>query len=181
MLRTGLNAARFVQGEVFCFGRPRNRHDPTRFEKADMVSVKIANATIMPTDDDSGSRLSAISDTHVTVNEPIRSTRRGSLIVSQMPISLRNPRLRSAPCRVAVEVAADLRLVHVKRQRFGRHTWTRDHDKGRVTCRRRRKRGGERLSRRPVARADQHVDVGKIDAGAFEAFAVNVVCPSIRP
>ena len=48
----------------------------------------------MPSVADSGSKLNAISETHVTANEPIRNTRRGSLIVSQMPInapSTRNP------------------------------------------------------------------------------------------
>src|SRR5579872_203348 len=68
-------------------GKHSGGNTPTRFEKADIVSVKIANATIIASVADSGSTLNAISDIHVTANEPIRKARRDNLIVSQIPIS----------------------------------------------------------------------------------------------
>src|SRR4051794_5893512 len=68
-------------------GKHSGGNTPTRFENADIVSVKTPNATIIAIVADDGSTARASSETHVIANDPIKKPRRESLIVSQMPIT----------------------------------------------------------------------------------------------
>ncbi|MOA10968.1 hypothetical protein D3C78_1308800 [compost metagenome] len=69
-----------------------------------------------------------------------------------------------------MQVAVDLGLVHVEGHGFHRHVRLGDHHEGAVTLAGGCQAVGEGQAGRAVARTDQDVDVGGVDAGAFEAF-----------